>query len=178
MKKVVLSLALTALLAACASDPKPAETTTPATGATATKPAEQVKAAPEKDPFADKTGALQNRDNRYVFFDYNEYAVKDQYQGMLKLHADYVTSKWYTKSEPVSIEGHADERGTAEYNMALGQKRAEAVKNIMVSVMGVPADKLDPVSYGEERPMVKGHNEEAWAKNRRAIIVYPGEYLP
>ena len=98
-----------------------------------------------------------------VYFDFNKYDIKAEYRDMLQGMAD--TLKQYP-SIVVLIAGNCDERGTAEYNQALGERRAQAVYDYMIR-LGVPAEQLDIISFGEDRPAVKGSNEEAWAKNRR-----------
>ena len=98
-----------------------------------------------------------------VYFDFNKYDIKAEYRDMLQGMAD--TLKQYP-SLVVLIAGNCDERGTEEYNQALGERRAQAVYDYMIR-LGVPAEQLDIISFGEDRPAVKGSNEEAWAKNRR-----------
>ena len=98
-----------------------------------------------------------------VYFDFNKYDLKAEYRDMLQGMAD--TLKQYP-SIVVLIAGNCDERGTEEYNQALGERRAQAVYDYMIR-LGVPAEQLDIISFGEDRPAVKGSNEEAWAKNRR-----------
>lgn len=105
---------------------------------------------------------------RSVYFDFDSYSVKDEYQSLLQAHANYL------KSHPerhVLIQGNTDERGTSEYNLALGQKRAEAVRRAL-SLMGVPDSQMEAVSLGKEKPLATGHDEAAWAQNRRADLVY------
>ena len=98
-----------------------------------------------------------------VYFEFNKYDIKAEYRDMLQGMAD--TLKQYP-SIVVLIAGNCDERGTEEYNQALGERRAQAVYDYMIR-LGVPAEQLDIISFGEDRPAVKGSNEEAWAKNRR-----------
>ena len=102
-----------------------------------------------------------------VFFDYNESDLKPEARATLDRQA-----AWMKKygSVSVTIEGHCDERGTREYNLALGERRATAVKNYLVAD-GVPADRVKTISYGKERPAVLGSNEAAWAQNRRGVSV-------
>ncbi len=105
---------------------------------------------------------------RVVYFDFDEYSVAGQYQGMLEANADFLKENG---NREVVIEGHTDERGSREYNIALGEKRANAVRDVLLSY-GVSSSQIDTVSYGEERPAVDGSGESAWAKNRRAVIEY------
>lgn len=99
-----------------------------------------------------------------VYFDFDKFEIKSDYRTVLKENAA-VLKKF--PSIRVLVEGHCDARGTAEYNLALGERRARAVKEYLM-VLGVPASQLEVVSYGEERPAVDGMTEAAWAKNRRA----------
>ncbi|HER34136.1 MAG: peptidoglycan-associated lipoprotein Pal [Halothiobacillaceae bacterium] len=105
---------------------------------------------------------------RVVYFGFDEYSVAARYQGMLETNADFLKAN---DNREVVVEGHTDERGSREYNVALGEKRANAVRDILLSY-GVSAGQVDTVSYGEERPAVEGSGESAWSQNRRAVIEY------
>ncbi|UCE78500.1 MAG: peptidoglycan-associated lipoprotein Pal [Nitrospiraceae bacterium] len=102
-----------------------------------------------------------------ILFDYDKYAVKSQYRSTLQS-----ISAWMTKNggATLSIEGHCDERGTNEYNLALGDRRAKAVKDYLVS-LGVPSSKIEILSYGEEKPLCTQQAESCWSRNRRAHFV-------
>lgn len=102
-----------------------------------------------------------------VFFGYDQYDISNEAQGILRAQAE-----WMAKYPNVnlSIEGHCDERGTREYNLALGERRANSVKNYLTG-LGVDSNRIHTVSYGKERPAVMGSNAEAWAQNRRAVSV-------
>jgi len=102
-----------------------------------------------------------------VFFDYNEYALKDEGRATLQRQAAWM--KKYP-SVVVQVEGHCDERGTREYNLALGERRANSVKNYLVA-LGVDANRLQTISYGKERPAVEGHDDASFAQNRRGVTV-------
>jgi peptidoglycan-associated lipoprotein len=102
-----------------------------------------------------------------IFFDTDKYDIDSQDAAALRSQAQYLLQ--YTQAR-ATIEGHADERGTREYNLALGERRANAAKNYLVS-LGVPAARLSTISYGKERPVATGSNESAWAQNRRAVTV-------
>lgn len=99
-----------------------------------------------------------------VFFDYDRYNIRSDANKALKKNAKWL--KRYPGVE-VQIEGHCDERGTNEYNLALGQRRATSARNFLIS-LGVPAEKIYTISYGEERPFAQGHDEDSWSQNRRA----------
>jgi peptidoglycan-associated lipoprotein len=103
---------------------------------------------------------------RTVYFDFDSFVVKDEYRPMLEAHAKVLSA---TRSKRMMLEGHTDERGGREYNLALGQKRAEAVLKSMV-LLGVQDNQLEAVSFGEEKPAVPGSDEAAWAKNRRVEL--------
>jgi len=102
-----------------------------------------------------------------IHFDYDKYDIRRVDEEILNENAAFLKKNSTMK---VQIEGHCDERGTSEYNLALGERRANAAKRYFVS-LGISSDRLSTISYGEERPLDPGHNEEAWAKNRRAHIV-------
>lgn len=136
---------------------------------TTTPPADGRAVAPVQaatvDPLNDPKGALAKRS---VYFDYDSFEVKSEYRGLIEAHGKYLRD---TKGRAISIEGNADERGSREYNLALGQKRAEAVRRAF-AVLGVPDAQMEAVSFGEEKPRATGHDEAAWAENRRADIRY------
>lgn len=183
--KVLGTTLLAFMLSACSTAEKTAEvddrstvstnTTTPPvdTGATAT-PLDQDTinsnalandgADPRKVP-----GSLLGE--RSVYFDFDSNTVKDSYRPMLEAHAGYLSGK---RDAKIILQGNADDRGSREYNLALGQKRAEAVKRSL-AVLGVEEGQLEAVSFGEERPRMEGDTEEAWAANRRADFVYGDE---
>jgi peptidoglycan-associated lipoprotein len=104
--------------------------------------------------------------DRVIYFDFDSYAVKDEFRPIVEAHARMLKANSSAKEV---AEGHTDERGGSEYNLALGQKRAEAVVQQM-KVLGVGDSQLEAVSYGKERPAVDGHDEAAWAKNRRVEL--------
>ena len=111
---------------------------------------------------------------RSVFFDYDSFVVKDEYRPMLEAHAGYLMSK---RDAHVILQGNADERGSREYNLALGQKRAEAVRKAL-AVLGVSDAQMEAISFGEEKPRNEGHDEAAYAENRRTDVVYSDEKCP
>jgi len=102
-----------------------------------------------------------------VYYGYDSYNLSDEARQALKTNADWMKAN---TSARIQIEGHCDERGTVEYNMALGDRRANAAKTYLVR-LGVSASRIETLSYGKERPADLGHNESAWAKNRRAVFV-------
>jgi peptidoglycan-associated lipoprotein len=126
-------------------------------------------AAPATPPAAPGVAVTEEKPSQFddVRFDFDKSEVKEDGRKTSQVVAGYM--KKNTKAKML-IEGHCDERGTSEYNMALGERRAAAVMTYLVS-LGVPKGALSAVSFGKERPLDPGHNEEAWAKNRRAHFV-------
>jgi len=122
-------------------------------------------AAPTPGSQADFTAQMMGQDT--IYFDTDRYNIDSADQQALAAQAGWL-AKYPAKR--ITIEGHADERGTREYNLALGERRANAAKNYLVS-LGVDAGRITTVSYGKERPVALGSTEEAWAKNRRAVTV-------
>ena len=108
---------------------------------------------------------------RSVYFDFDSFVVKDEYRPLVEAHARYLQSHRNTR---MTVQGNTDERGSREYNIALGQKRADAVKRMM-TLLGAQDAQIETTSFGEERPKNPGHDESAWAENRRDDIVYAGE---
>ena len=106
------------------------------------------------------------RMDNVILFDFDSYVVKDEYRNIVDAHAKMLTAD---RKRRISVEGHTDERGGREYNLALGQKRAEAVAKSM-TLMGANDSQIEAVSFGKERPAVQGSDEAAWAKNRRAEL--------
>ena len=103
---------------------------------------------------------------RVVYFDFDSFVVKDEFRSLIDGHAKVLAAQ---RSKRVVVEGHTDERGGREYNLALGQKRAEAVAKSL-ALLGVQESQLEAVSFGKERPLVEGQDEAAWARNRRAEL--------
>ncbi len=124
---------------------------------------ESVMSSDIKQPHEDgKEGMFAD-----IMFDYDKYDVKESYKSELQAVAAWMTKN---SSATVSVEGNCDERGTNEYNLALGDRRAKAVKDYLVS-MGVLSSRIETISYGEEKPVCTEQSEECWAKNRRAHLV-------
>jgi peptidoglycan-associated lipoprotein len=165
-----------ALLAACSSTPvaPPAAAPAPAAPAVAPAPSAAAKPAPASTVTTVTLPAHLDPNNpiskeRSVYFDFDEFVIKPEFAGLVERHGKYLASN---AALAVKIEGNADERGSTEYNLALGQKRAEAVLKSL-RIYGAKDAQMEAVSWGEERPVASGHDEAAWAQNRRADIVYP-----
>jgi peptidoglycan-associated lipoprotein len=116
---------------------------------------------------AAQDAAMQST-TRVVYFDYDSFVIRPEFKSVIEAHAKYISSD---KSRKVVIEGHTDERGGREYNLALGQKRSEAVRKAL-ALSGVSDAQLEAVSFGKEKPAVAGATEAAMEKNRRAEISY------
>ncbi len=172
MKKVLLSTMLVSLLAACAGQdvkeqPKAAvEDRSAAQQQAAARPMDQ--AGVEANPLKDPNNILSKRS---VYYDYDKSNVKDEYKPMVEAHAKYLASH---KAAKVAVQGNTDERGSREYNIALGNHRADSVRKMM-NVLGVPDSQIETVSFGEEKPRATCHEESCWKENRRSDIVYQGE---
>jgi peptidoglycan-associated lipoprotein len=117
------------------------------------------------DPLNDPSSVLAKRS---IYFDVDSYVVKDEFNAVIDAHGKYLASRPERK---VLIQGNTDERGGSEYNLELGQKRADAVRRAL-ALKGVPDSQMEAVSFGKEKPKAMGSNEEAWKENRRADIAY------
>lgn len=117
------------------------------------------------DPLNDPQGILSKRS---VYFDYDSYIVKEEFNPVIEAHARYLNAN---KTRKIVIQGNTDDRGGREYNLALGQKRAEAVRKAL-SLLGVSESQIEAVSFGKEKPKAQGSDEAAWAENRRSDIAY------
>jgi peptidoglycan-associated lipoprotein len=128
-----------------------------------------AKASPgEADPRL-KSGVLARRS---IYYDYDQFDIKDEYRGLVEAHAKYLREN---PAARVLVQGNTDERGSREYNVGLGQRRSEGVKKMLV-LLGARDNQIEAVSLGEEKPQADGHDEAAWSKNRRCDILYGGEY--
>ena len=105
---------------------------------------------------------------RVIYFDFDQSTIRSEYIDVLRTHAGYLNSN---RSVAVTIEGHADERGSREYNIALGERRANTIKRFL-EAEGVSSTQMNTISYGEERPTAFGNDEASWAENRRGVLVY------
>ncbi|MGA2552279.1 MAG: peptidoglycan-associated lipoprotein Pal [Burkholderiaceae bacterium] len=113
-------------------------------------------------------GTLSENAKRSIYFDFDSFVVKDEYRPIIEENARFLTKN---KNRRIVIQGNTDERGGSEYNLALGQKRAEAVRRAL-ALLGVSDSQMEAVSFGKEKPKALGHDEASWAENRRDDIVY------
>ena len=177
---ITLAVAVPLLIAGCSSQPPAAEQ--PGAGVEDRKPTTvttpPVTPAPITTAAIDPYGLAALKDpksilsRRSVHFDYDQYVVKDEFKSLIEAHAKFLANNPKLK---MLIQGNADERGSREYNLALGQKRAEAMKKALL-LLGAREDQVEAVSLGEEKPACTEANEECWAKNRRGDMLYSGEF--
>jgi peptidoglycan-associated lipoprotein len=176
---ILSAISLVALFAACSTTPddqKPAAergAAAPAPEVTGRKPAPPVDlttrggggAAALKDPNSPLS-------KRQIFFDYDKFEIKPEFKGLVEAHAKYLRENPAAK---MLIQGNADERGSREYNVGLGQRRSDTVKRALV-LLGARDGQIESVSLGEEKPVCTDHAEGCWSKNRRDDMLYNGEY--
>jgi peptidoglycan-associated lipoprotein len=172
LKRVLAVFAVAVVLAGCSSVPLtdvPVEDKSASSvNGPGTNQGAQSSVAPVVTDTANGTVAGPANVARTIYFDYDSYEIKAEFQPVIEAHARFLKAN---SARRVSIEGHTDERGGREYNLALGQRRAEAVRRALV-LLGVADNRLEAVSFGKEKPAVPGNDEAAWAKNRRAELVY------
>ena len=169
------------LLAGCASqatkEQEPARVETGKPAVTQVEPVKQppeAKSTPIKvepivaNPLKDPGSILSKRS---VFYDYDSNVVKDEFKPLVTAHSQYLVQN---RNRKIAIQGNTDERGSREYNIALGQRRADSVKQMMI-LLGVQEAQIESVSFGEEKPRSSGKDEAAFSENRRSDIVYDGE---
>ncbi|MFI4923347.1 MAG: peptidoglycan-associated lipoprotein Pal [Burkholderiales bacterium] len=176
MKSILFSVIVLALLSACAS--KEAKETSKAPAGerpVAQKPAEkpaESKPMPAQpmavNPLTDPNNILSKRS---IYYDFDNVIIKDEYTPLVQSHAGYLVDH---RNAHITIQGNCDERGSREYNLALGQRRADSVKKAM-AILGAAESQFDTVSFGKEKPKCTEHNETCWSQNRRSDIVYQGE---
>ena len=175
MKHLIIPAAMALLMAACSSTPDSIDQTgapveTRGGGpAVATVTTGGVDGGRLPAVLTDPKSILSKRS---VYFDYDSYEVKSEYKDLVTAHAKFLAENRQFK---MLIQGNTDERGSREYNLALGQKRADAIRK-MLGLLGVGEGQLESVSLGEEKPKNEGHNESAWAENRRGDMLYSGEF--
>ena len=165
IRTLLPALALS-LLAACSSTPDSSDlASVDATGTSGVPKLSAAAMAKLRDPNSPLS-------NRSVYFDYDQFDVQSQYNSQLQAHAKFIASE---PNARVLVQGNTDDRGSREYNLALGQRRADAIKKQLV-LMGAPESQIESVSLGKEKPKALGDNEAAWAENRRGDMLYNGEY--
>ena len=184
MKRWMMMTAIVGVLVGCSSTPTQeqdgakVEDRTPSTATTTPTPPPKTgpgtTTAPvttpqvRADELNDPSSPLSRRS---VYFDYDSNVVKDEFKPLVSAHGKYLSTH---RAKRVTIQGNTDERGSREYNLALGQRRADAVKQMM-TLSGAPASQIETVSFGEEKPRAQGNSEQSYAENRRADLVYQGD---
>ncbi len=170
------TVSLVLLLTACGSQP-PAPEQSPS-GVESRTPAPAPAPTTSKIESFDPMSVAALKDprsplsKRSVYFDFDSYVIKDEFQTLLTTHAKFLAAN---SSMKMLIQGNADERGSREYNLALAQKRADAVKKAL-ALLGIAEGQMESVSLGEEKPACTESTEECWAQNRRGDMLYSGEY--
>ncbi|MEI7614303.1 MAG: peptidoglycan-associated lipoprotein Pal [Betaproteobacteria bacterium] len=172
MNKLLIPALLALLIAGCSSTPNgpeqagaPVETR----DGVATVNAGGVDSRRLPPELTDPRSILSKRS---IYFDYDKYEVKAEYKDLVTAHAKFLANNRQFK---MLIQGNTDDRGSREYNLALGQKRSDAVKS-MLTLLGAREEQVESVSLGEEKPKNEGHDEAAWAENRRGDMLYTGEF--
>jgi len=165
----LVALALTFFLVGCSKEEPPPPTAEAQPRPVAPPPPPAAPAPPPGPSISQQ--AFQDFQNQDIFFDFDQYDLRTDARATLDRKATFLNQNSSVRSQ---IEGHCDERGTNEYNLALGERRANAAKQYLTTA-GVSAARLSTISYGEERPLDPGRNEAAWARNRRAHFVITGQ---
>jgi peptidoglycan-associated lipoprotein len=171
VRRLAIFIATAAAFAGCSTEPsQDSGTNANAQNASrASAPAPAPAPAPQSSyGTASGLGLKTAPAMRSVYYDYDKAEVTAESRKVIEANAEYLRTHPGVK---VVVEGNADERGSAEYNVALGQRRADGVSKIM-SLLGIPSDRIETVSFGKEKPKVKGHDESSWSQNRRSDIVY------
>jgi peptidoglycan-associated lipoprotein len=166
----LVALILTFLFVGCAKEEPPPPTVEPPPRPAAPPPPPPSPPPPPPGPSISQQ-AFQEFQNQDIYFDFDKYDLRTDARATLDRKASFLNQN---SSVRVQIEGHCDERGTEEYNLALGERRANAAKQYLTTA-GISAGRLSTISYGKERPLDPGHNEAAWAKNRRDHFVITGQ---
>lgn len=183
MKRYLIALTAAAILSACSSTPTKEQDGAAVEDRGGAATAQQQKpqtqsTGPTTTPLAPKSvsgNPLKDPSNilskRSIYFELDSNIVKEEFKPVVSAHARYLQQN---RAQKVTVQGNADERGSREYNLALGQRRADAVKQMM-QLLGAQAEQIETVSFGEEKPKATGHDEQSWSENRRADIAYPGD---
>ena len=187
MNRLIVAAAFVALLAGCQTQPTTqtaapvedrsaagattgsgASTAGAGTGSVAGSQQGATRPGTTGNPLRDPSSVLSKR---VVYFDFDSFTVRDEFRPLIEAHGRYLAQN---RNARMTIQGNTDERGSREYNIALGQKRADAVKRMM-TLLGAQDSQIETVSFGKEKPKNAGHDEASWAENRRDDIVYAGE---
>lgn len=182
MKRLLPAVLALAILAACSSTPTKEQdgaAVEDRSGSSASQQqAPKAETGPSTTPLQQKSvsgNPLKDPSNilskRSVYFELDSNVVKEEFKPLVSAHARYLQQN---RNQKMTVQGNTDERGSREYNLALGQRRADAVKQMM-QLLGAQSDQIETVSFGEEKPKATGNDESSWAENRRADLVYPND---
>ena len=183
MKRILTAVLATAILAACSSTPTKEQEGAAVEdrgGVTSQQPVTKppVATGPSTTPLDPKGvsgNPLKDPSNvlskRSIYFELDSNIVKEEFKPLVAAHARYLQQN---RGQKMTLQGNADERGSREYNLALGQRRADAVKQMM-TLLGAQSEQIETVSFGEEKPRSTGHDEASWSENRRADLAYPND---
>lgn len=180
MKRLFAAILATAILAACSSTPTKEQDSAAVEdrGAGQQPPQPPTASGPSTtpldpkgvsgDPLKDPSNILSKRS---IYFELDSNIVKEEFKPLVAAHARYLQQN---RGKKMTVQGNTDERGSREYNLALGQRRADAVKQMM-QLLGAQSEQIETVSFGEEKPKSTGHDEASWSENRRADLAYPND---
>jgi len=185
MKRLILALAASAILAACSSTPTKEQEGAAVEDRSGASASSQQQQKPQTQPTGPTSKPLESSSmsgnplkdpanilsKRSIYFELDSNVVKEEFKPVVAAHARYLQQNRAVK---MTVQGNADERGSREYNLALGQRRADAVKQAMM-LLGAQSDQIETVSFGEEKPKATGHDEASWYENRRADLAYPND---
>lgn len=177
MQRALVIATVVLLLAGCKSTPT-TPSGAPVEDRTGTPPTEAppIQTIRPDEPTGSPLAVLKDPRNilskRSIYFDFDRYDIKDEFKPLVEAHAKFLQAN---PSIKMLIQGNADERGSREYNLALGQKRADAVRQAL-TLLGAKESQIESVSLGEEKPKNEGHDDAAWAENRRGDMLYSGEF--
>ena len=168
MKTSLAALLIGGLVAGCATQKNEESSPAPAPAPTAMSTTPGARPAPATSVAGVRSTGTAMPQARSVYYEYDQSTIRADGTKVVDANAQYLRDHPDLK---IKVEGNADERGSREYNLALGQRRADAVQKRM-QILGVPADRIETVSYGKEKPKSAGHDETSWSENRRSDIVY------
>ncbi len=174
MRAILIAIAAASLVAACSTTPTDEQKPAGVEDRSASQQGPRVATVdltskPKANLLTDPNSILSKRS---IYYDFDKFDVKQEYRPMVEAHAKYLRDN---PSAKMLIQGNTDERGSREYNIALGQRRSDGVKKMLL-LLGAKEQQIESVSLGEEKPKAEGHDEAAWAQNRRSDMLYSGEY--
>ncbi|HET7364281.1 MAG TPA: peptidoglycan-associated lipoprotein Pal [Burkholderiales bacterium] len=166
--KTTLAVLAVGILAGCATQSSEESSPAPAPSPGSMSTSSSARGAPGTGVAASRSAGVSMPQARSVYYEYDQSTIRADGTKVVDANAQYLREHPDLK---IKVEGNADERGSREYNLALGQRRADAVQKRM-TILGIPSDRIESVSYGKEKPKATGHDETSWSENRRSDIVY------